>query len=613
MFGVVITLFSAAVFAGSAVWGISAGLVGAGGVLGVYAVVLLADLLCFQTERPGGLPLTEELRSSLARSLRERLQGFVMRAEAFEWQGAQVEVLGAGVRRDPLFRELITSGAWRSEGSKALAAQAVRYLRARSRSGAVAVHVWDQSTASTALLGVDGERFKSLLERYGAVVAQGGLISAEDGAFQQFGFPQVLMRGVRMPELGGVVLWAGYPQQIAVTSLEERFLVELSEALSDEMRYSSELMKVAAPSALQQKPAMLEQFSHDIRSPLSNVKAILSLLRVEELRAETAQLVEVALSNCRGVEAVVEDVIDLSRVRAGVMVRRTEIVELAPLVEEVVEGFRVTARMRGLELAFRCPSERLVIRGDKNQLRRVITNLVSNALKYTKFGTVSVSLRRGAGEVIEVVVADTGVGMSQEQLGKLFEPFTRFHGEEIEGVGLGLSIVKLLVEQNAGTIAVESSPDRGSVFVLSFAEVLCEESKSEQRATVVGAARKRRILIVDDDLDSVQSLSKLLARDGHEVLPAVTVHDALSIVNFDPPEIVITDAAMPGGGGRRILQFIQSGRREIPVVFLSGNITNEQELRALGAAAVLEKPCDIAALRGILAGFDSVEDARALG
>ncbi|NDC38795.1 MAG: response regulator, partial [Proteobacteria bacterium] len=497
-------------------------------------------------------------------------------------------------------------GEWRRDGLGALAAKATRYLHSRSRSAAVAVHVWNEDTNTSALLGVEGERFSAVLQRHGDLARQGAVVATESPLFAQFGFPRALMQVAKAGALGGVVVWLGYPEQIAVTPLEQRIISELAEALADEMLYSAELAKLNASVSAPPKPAMLAQFSHDIRSPLSNVKAILSLLRLEELRGETAQLVAVALSNCRGVEAVVEDVIDLSRVQAGKLSRRQEHIKLEPLVSEVVDGFGVTARMRGLELITRFSDGPLAMTGDSNQLRRMITNLVSNALKYTKFGAVTVILRRALNQSVEISVADTGVGMSEDQVARLFEPFTRFQGAEIEGVGLGLSIVKMLTEQHGGVIDVSSTPGQGSVFTLRFPlsagsnEVVEVGVQSADQASSPRLAPSKRILVVDDDADLVQSLSKLLKRDGHEVVQAVTVHDALSIINFDTPELIITDASMPSGGGKRILSFVIESRRDIPVVFLSGDTSREQEFKALGAAAVLEKPCDFEQLRALL-------------
>jgi signal transduction histidine kinase/ActR/RegA family two-component response regulator len=618
MLGGVIILLSGMVLAGSAVLGVGVGVIGAAGVLCVYATLLFSDLLQFAPSGDRTIPAPEDLITSPVRALRARFHGLVMRAEAFQWQGEQVQALSAGVRRDPLFRELVMSGGWRAGGAEALAGQVARYLKARSRAAAVATQVWNAKGTSSAFLGVDGERFKGLFERQCELVRQGVALSPESGLFEQFGFPKALMRAGLAAELGGAVVWIGFPEGIALTPLEERFLGELAEAVSDELRYSAEVAKLTAGSPATQKPAMLAQFSHDIRSPLSNVKAILALLRLEELRPETVQLVEVALSNCRGVEAVVEDVIDISRMQAGKLQRKDSEVELEPLIDEVVEGFRVTAKMRGLSLSAQYPRERLVMRGDRNQLRRMVTNLLSNALKYTKFGAVTVTLARAVGDAVEIRFADTGVGMSKEQVARLFEPFTRFQGDDIEGVGLGLSIVKTLTAQHDGVIEVESTPGKGSVFVLRFplAQATSDGVAESREASNSGyQGPRQRILVVDDDADLVRSLAKLLTRDGHEVLQAVTVHDALSIVNFDNPDLVLTDAAMPSGGGRRILQFITDGRRDIPVVFLSGDISKEQEFKALGAAAVLEKPCDFEDLRALLLSLGSgrSQNVKALG
>lgn len=593
MLALLLLLSTGALLTFSVMASIYFGVVASAVLLFTYCVLVASDLMRIFWSDQSSQHWHGRFSTSVGEALAGRFQLANLRAETAAWEAEQSRNLAAGVRRDPLFRELIGSGGWRRDGLSALAPRVAQYARSRSRAAAVAINLWDDTDSNDdaiALLGVDGARFLSLIKRGSELARRKIPLDSAANWFASFGFSDVLIEGGCVSERGGLIIWLGFPPSVRRTQTEERFVVDLQEALTDELAYSQELRKLVGEPQAGRNPELLAQFSHDIRSPLSNVKAILSLLRLEELRPDSAELVEVALSNCTGVEAVVEDVLDLSRVRAGAAPRKFEPIALQGIVEDVIESFRVAAQMRGLSLKSESPAELLWVMGDKNQLRRIVTNLVSNAIKYTPYGAVSVALRSARSSEAEVSVSDTGLGMSAEQIGGLFQPFTRYQGDKIEGAGLGLSIAKLLTEQHGGRIEVQSSPGKGSVFslVLPAVEVASDSnasSPSSSRELLSGA----RIVVVDDDVDCVRSLARLLKRFGHEVFEAVTVHDALSLINFESPDVVITDGAMPGGGGKRVLQYV--GDRT-PVIVLSGSLEEKSDLFALGAAAVMEKPCD---------------------
>ncbi len=150
------------------------------------------------------------------------------------------------------------------------------------------------------------------------------------------------------------------------------------------------------------------------------------------------------------------------------MQARKEVFDLVEVVQKIVASYQVTAEMKNLKLSLRVPETQVKVFVDRKHLRRIVGNLLSNAIKYTMRGSVTLTIKSDTDLTWELSIQDTGLGMSAEQLKRLFQPFTRFHSELAEGVGLGLTVSKILVEQNAGTLIAHSTKGAGTEFVLTL-------------------------------------------------------------------------------------------------------------------------------------------------
>jgi PAS domain S-box-containing protein len=233
-----------------------------------------------------------------------------------------------------------------------------------------------------------------------------------------------------------------------------------------------------AEEASRAKNAFLATMSHEIRTPLNGIMGMLQLAEFTDLSAEQTDYVAGALTSCRSLMQVLNDILDISRIEAGALGLVDEEFPLATVFEPVMELVTHEARRKGLALSLgMAPDVPAMVRGDPGRLRQVLFNLVGNAVKYTETGSVRVAVARlpycpiPGGVCLYVAIADTGIGIPEDRLGQVFEPFTqletvlcRNHG----GSGLGLSIVTRLLSLMGAACAVESQVGRGTVFHLSI-------------------------------------------------------------------------------------------------------------------------------------------------
>lgn len=399
------------------------------------------------------------------------------------------------------------------------------------------------------------------------------------------------------------VLWCGYVGKQRPREDELREILDFAKELGRDRETRVHLRTLSAraseaESGSREKSEFLAQLSHDMRSPLNNIRVILSLLETEQSNPTQSELVSLALGNCRALNDLIEDVLDLTRHGSGKLSAAPQRVEVGDLMREVSSQFAPAAQSKGLALEFEIDSETpCEVLADRGHLRRILSNLLGNAIKYTRFGSIRMCCRSVDSQVI-LVVEDSGCGMSELELERLFTPFTRFSRAGTEGVGLGLAVSKILVELNRGKILVSSQQGRGTRFEVAFPRVMARRGGIEQ-ALLRDSPSDRNIdlsglhvLIVDDEPDCVHSLARLLERQHAKVSRCFSVSEAVGLLNYELPDCIMSDASMPGGGVVRILRELKSRQVAAAVLVLSGDTSDERsaEYRKLGATAVFEKP-----------------------
>ena len=358
------------------------------------------------------------------------------------------------------------------------------------------------------------------------------------------------------------------------------------------------------------KSEFVSLVSHELRTPLTSIKGYTDLLLAEDagpLTDTQREFLQIIAQNTERLTGLINDLLEIERLEAG----RTQL-SLAPLdlrevLEEVARTFKVNAEDKGLQFAVELPGTRLPVEGDRDALVRVFSNLVSNAIKYTPQGSVTLrAFCDDARNEVVVEVADTGIGIAPEEREKIFEKFYRASDEyarRIGGTGLGLAIVRALVEQHQGAVAVESALGRGSTFTVRLPLVRTPPSEPSPEE-IEGIEQRPLVLVVDDEPDIARLIETYIRRMGYRTILARTGREALQKARELRPDLITLDVLLPDMDGFRALTTLKRDprTREIPVVFISIVQDEHQGLR-LGACAYLPKPLDEERLRSVLRRF----------
>jgi signal transduction histidine kinase/DNA-binding response OmpR family regulator len=362
-----------------------------------------------------------------------------------------------------------------------------------------------------------------------------------------------------------------------------------------------------AEEASKAKSSFLAKMSHELRTPLNAIIGYSEILRedaVDDGDTRTADDLDKVLNAARHLLGLINDVLDISKIEAGKMELYLETFELGKVVNEVIATAAPLISKKGNTLALDCPSDIGAMHADATKLRQMLLNLLSNASKFTEKGTITLKVSRlDKGETIELAVIDTGIGMTSEQLSRLFQAFSQADASTASkygGTGLGLAISKQFAQMMNGDIIVTSTAGVGSNFTIRLpATVETKKPKivnqSSTRLTRSPFANEKRpkILVIDDDKDIRTVITEILDQSGYEVFTASSGQQGLDLAAQMVPNLIILDLMMPGMDGWTVLTKLQHkpALADIPVIILSGASGLEMAM-SLGAAAVLFKPVD---------------------
>jgi signal transduction histidine kinase/CheY-like chemotaxis protein len=385
------------------------------------------------------------------------------------------------------------------------------------------------------------------------------------------------------------------------------------------LRRSQELQEAnrALRAADAAKNEFLSRASHELRSPLNAVLGFGDLLSVADLGPEHNEWVTIIVKAGRHLLALLDDVLDISRIEGGNLSMSVEAIPVAPLLTDAVDLIRPLAQAKGVRLlpAPSLPDE-LCVAADRQRLRQVLLNLLSNAVKYNHpTGTVTITVGHRPNRRLRIAVTDTGRGISTESLSKLFTPFERLDAAQagIDGTGLGLALSHQLIEAMNGTLEVTSLLGRGSTFIIELPEahLVAVDAPATDRDVLLTARpyhRTGRVLYVEDLVDNVRLVERILRhRPGVTLIPAMLAGVALDLAREDPPDLVLLDLHLPDMPGEEVMRRLHAdpATRHVPVVILSADATQRHidRLLADGAADYLTKPIAVRELLTLVDHF----------
>jgi signal transduction histidine kinase/CheY-like chemotaxis protein len=367
--------------------------------------------------------------------------------------------------------------------------------------------------------------------------------------------------------------------------------------------------------ASQLKSQFLANMSHELRTPLNAIIGVTEMLHedaVDLKREDEFEPLERVLRAAKHLLALINDILDLSKIEAGKMDIHVESFAIAPLVNDVVQTIATMATKNGNQVVVDCAADLGTMRADQTRIRQALLNLASNANKFTENGTVTIGARRAmeeGREWVTMAVTDTGIGLTPEQMGKLFQDFvqadastTRKYG----GTGLGLAISRRFCQMMGGDITVASEPGKGSTFTIRLpAEVGAVQPVAAVREAVAArpgtAAGVSTILVVDDDPTVREVIERHLTREGFAVVTASGGQEGLRLARALHPAAITLDVMMPDLDGWTVLAAIKGDPElaDIPVILMS-IVDDKNRGYALGATDYMVKPVDRARLSGVL-------------
>ena len=390
-------------------------------------------------------------------------------------------------------------------------------------------------------------------------------------------------------------------QKLADANAKKRAVeVELEEARKKLAEY--ETMAQKAENASKMKSLFLANMSHEIRTPLNAIEGFSRIMAETDSPEERMKFMEIIESNNGRVLALINEILDLSRVEAGEIAIKKQMTDL----NEMCKGIQLMFKFRcpdTVNLTWSQPNMKVTLNTDQNRITQVFSNLISNALKHTSKGSITYGYRLiNDGQEVEFFVTDTGSGIAPEDIDHIFQTYVSRDAEQQNGYGLGLALCKIIVEKMHGHITVSSKLGEGSTFrfTLPFEGTiggLQKGSRTTTNSRTIRVSTKTNVqnaplILVAEDEDSNYELVRIVLAKRYRLLRAHNGIEAVTLCEDEHPDLILMDIRMPDMNGLDATRIIKEVNHEIPIVALSAYAFDEniREARAAGCDEFLAKP-----------------------
>lgn len=390
-------------------------------------------------------------------------------------------------------------------------------------------------------------------------------------------------------------------QKLADANAKKRAVeVELEEARKKLAEY--ETMAQKAENASKMKSLFLANMSHEIRTPLNAIEGFSRIMAETDSPEERMNFMEIIESNNGRVLALINEILDLSRVEAGEIAIKKQMTDL----NEMCKGIQLMFKFRcpdSVNLTWSQPNMKVTLNTDQNRLTQVFSNLISNALKHTSKGSITYGYRLiNDGQEVEFFVTDTGSGIAPEDIDHIFQTYVSRDAEQQNGYGLGLALCKIIVEKMNGHITVSSKLGEGSTFrfTLPFEGTIGGLQKNSRittnsrtiRVSTMTNVQNAPLILVAEDEDSNYELVRIVLAKRYRLLRAHNGIEAVTLCEDEHPDMILMDIRMPDMNGLDATRIIKEVNHEIPIVALSAYAFDEniREAKAAGCDEFLAKP-----------------------
>ena len=385
-----------------------------------------------------------------------------------------------------------------------------------------------------------------------------------------------------------------------INSKYQKTLYELESANKKLQKY--EEMTQKAEQASRMKSQFLANMSHEIRTPLNAIEGFSRVMAETDSPDERMKYMEIIESNNTRLMALIDDILDISRVEAGEISIKKSMTNLNDLCRDLKNIFKFRCPDT-VQLEWSEPNMKVALNTDQNRITQVFSNLISNALKHTTRGSVTYGYRLlNDGTEVEFFVTDTGTGIAQEDLNNIFDTYFSRDAEVQNGYGLGLSLCKTIVEKLGGKISVQSKVGEGSTFrfVLPFEGTIGGKTKNTRittnsrtiRATTQTNLQDAPLIVVAEDEDSNYELVRIVLSKRYRLVRAHNGIEAVTSCEDERPDLVLMDIRMPEMNGLDATRIIKEVNHDIPVIALSAYAFDEniREAMAAGCDEFMAKP-----------------------
>ncbi len=398
-------------------------------------------------------------------------------------------------------------------------------------------------------------------------------------------------------------------------SAKPRSIVGVVEDITEHLKLEeAERAREAAEASNRAKSDFLSRMSHELRTPLNAMLGFAQLLELDPRHplpaAQRPWVTQIQQAGWHLLE-MINDVLDLSRIESGNLRLQVETLNLAELLDATVSMVEGEARQRRIAITREFMPGTATVLGDATRVKQILTNLLSNAVKYnTEGGRIHIASRLLGTDAVEMIVSDTGLGMTPEQLTELFQPFNRLGRERStqQGTGIGLVISQRLAELMGGSLRAHSVPGQGSAFILTLpCSVDPDTVRSDLDALAPAPADYHRRLVhyVEDNETNVEVMRGILAqRPQVEMLVSITGLDGLAAIRARRPDLILLDMHLPDISGMELLLHLKQDPQtgSIPIVVVSADALAQQidAAFAAGATHYLTKPVSVSELLGVV-------------